>query len=481
MNPGKVVDPYRLDENLRLGTTYRPPKLATHFRYPGDDKESFSRAVLRCVGVGQCRRVTTGTMCPSYMATLEEKHSTRGRARLLFEMLQGEVITDGWRSEEVKEALDLCLACKGCKRECPVNVDMATYKAEFLSHYYSRRLRPRHAYFFGLIGRWAHLAESSPRLANLFTQTPGLRAIAKRAIGIAPQRSIPAFASTSFREWFTRRAARRTEGARVLLWPDTFNNYFLPQTARAAVGVLEHAGYVVHVPKQRLCCGRPLYDYGMLATAKRWLRRVLDTLRPEIEAGVPLVGLEPTCVAVFRDELMNLFPDDRLAAQLSKQSFLLSEFLVRYPTDALARRLPRKALVHGHCHHRAVMTITDEMSVLQTLEIDAELLDSGCCGMAGAFGFEKEHYDVSMKCGERVLLPAVRSAPADSLIIADGFSCREQISQSTGRRALHLAEVLELALREGVPNGRTFLRRRAADAIADADTDRAGAHAGCGG
>jgi FAD/FMN-containing dehydrogenase/Fe-S oxidoreductase len=451
MNPGKVVNPYRVDENLRLGTSYDPPQLKTHFRFP-DDHGSFSRATLRCVGVGACRRIEGGTMCPSFMVTREEQHSTRGRARLLFEMLEGHPLQSGWRSEEVKEALDLCFACKGCKSDCPVNVDMATYKAEFLSHYYEGRLRPVTAYTMGLIHWWARLAAFMPGVANFFTHAPLLRDVAVRLAGIAPQRQVPAFAPQTFRQWFHRRGPRSLEKPAVILWPDTFNNHFHPEVAIAAVEVLEAAGYRVEVPYQALCCGRPLYDYGMLAAAKRLLRKVLDTLQPRIAQGVPVVGLEPSCVAVFRDELVNLFPHDAGARRLSQQTFLLDEFLAKQAEHFEFPRLQRRALVHGHCHHKAIMGMSGEEAVLSKLGLDFTVLDSGCCGMAGAFGFEKDHYDISMKAGERVLLPAVRDAAKNTLIIADGFSCREQIVQATDRRALHLAQVLQMALHESSGN-----------------------------
>ncbi len=466
MNPGKVVDPYRVDENLRLGTGYRPPQLPTHFRFPGDDHGSFARATLRCVGVGDCRKEHHGTMCPSYMATREEKHSTRGRARMLFEMLQGDPVAGLWRDEHVKEALDLCLSCKGCKGECPMQVDMATYKAEFLAHYYRGRLRPRSAYAFGLIHRWARLASHAPRLVNLATQTPGLARLAKAIAGMAPERRIPAFATQPFTRWFARRrpplapaaAAEREARTRVLLWPDTFNNYFHPETARAAVEVLEAAGFDVAIPPRLLCCGRPLYDYGMLGQAKRQLRQILDVLRPEIAAGTPVVGLEPSCVAVFRDEMMNLMPEDQDAQRLSGQTYLLSELLAekagsfKLPKLASRTGAGQKAVVHAHCHHKSILGTAAEEKLLQDVGLDCEILDAGCCGMAGSFGFEPgEHYEVSIACGERALLPAVRRAAPEDLIVAGGFSCREQIAQETGRRALHPAEVLRLALRGGVP------------------------------
>jgi FAD/FMN-containing dehydrogenase/Fe-S oxidoreductase len=447
MNPGKVVDPYRMDENLRLGPTYHPPRLKTHFQFP-EDEGSFATATLRCVGVGACRRTEGGTMCPSYMVTREEAHSTRGRAHLLFEMLQGEVLQDGWRDQHVKDALDLCLACKGCKSECPVNVDVATYKAEFLSHYYRGRLRPRSAYAMGLISWWARLASRMPGLVNFFTHAPLLRIVAKWAAGVAPQRQMPVFASQTFKQWFGQRAPHNQGQPQVILWPDTFMNCFHPEVGRAAVDVLEATGYQVIVPEQTLCCGRPLYDHGMLPTAKRLIRQILTALKPQITAGIPLVGLEPSCVAVFRDELLNLFPNDENARRLSKQTFLLSEFLAKKVPNYQPPKLQRKALVQGHCHHKAIAGMGTEMEILRKLGLEFEAPEAGCCGMAGSFGFEKEHYELSMQCGERALLPAVRSAAGDTLIIANGFSCQEQIAQTTGRQPLHLAQVIQMALNE---------------------------------
>ena len=462
MNPGKVVDPYRLDENLRLGAGFKLASLPTAFAYPRDEG-NFARATLRCVGVGECRRLTGGTMCPSYMVTHEERHSTRGRAHLLFEMTRGEVVTGGWKDEHVKEALDLCLACKGCKGDCPVNVDVATYKAEFLSHYYEGRLRPRHAYAFGLIFRWARLAALSPTLVNILTHAPVLRSLAKWVAGIAPDREVPTFAREPFTTWFHRSAGphrvdstggrmSRAEpdgqpAKRVVLFPDTFNNYLLPDTARAAVSVLEAAGFEVEVPRERMCCGRPLYDYGMLDTAKSVLRDAIRKLG-RVTPGVPIVVLEPSCAAVFRDEMLELFPSDEEARALSARVMLLSEFLVRHAPE-FRPRLDGPALVHAHCHHKAIMRIDDEKAVLEQMGVRPTVLDSGCCGMAGAFGFEREHYDISMKVGERVLLPAVRAAAKDMPVIADGFSCREQIRQGTTRRALHLAELIAQAIENG--------------------------------
>jgi len=447
MNPGKIVDPNPLDADLREGADWRPVELHTHFHFR-EDGGSFVEAAGRCFGVGKCRHLDGGTMCPSFMVTREEKHSTRGRSRLLQEMTEAAGPLEGrWRNEAVREALDLCLACKGCKGDCPVNVDMATYKAEFLSHHYARRLRPRSAYAMGLIPVWARLASRAPRAANLVAGAPVVGRALKALAGVAPERSVPTFADRSFTRWFRSRTAPAADGRRpVLLWPDTFNNHFRPQTAVAATEVLEAAGWEVRIPDRPLCCGRPLYDYGMLDLAKRYLRRTLRALAPDIEAGTPVVGLEPSCVAVFRDEMPDLLAHDRDAARLSGQVRTLSELLTDPDAGFSPPHLGRRALVQRHCHHQAVMGFEPDHDLLAAMGLELDIPDSGCCGMAGSFGYEQgEHYDVSMRCGERVLLPAVRGADPDVLVVADGFSCREQIEQATGRSTLHLAEVLRMA------------------------------------
>jgi FAD/FMN-containing dehydrogenase/Fe-S oxidoreductase len=455
MNPGKVVRPFKVDENLRLGPGYEPEERPTEFHYP-EDGGSFVYAMERCVGVGKCRRTEAGTMCPSFMVTREEKHSTRGRARLLHEMLRGEVIgKNGWMEEAVKESLDLCLACKACKSECPLNVDMATYKAEFRSHYYRGRLRPRAAYAMGLIFWWARIGSLMPKLSNFTMRAPLFKNAAKWLGGIASERDMPQFAEQNFRNWFARQGYRPAGRRRVLLWPDTFNNFFHPQTAMAAAEVLRAAGFDVVLPEKVLCCGRPLYDFGMLDLARVKLEQILECLRPEIHSGTPVVVLEPSCLAVFRDEMLNLFPKDEGAKRLAAQSCSLSEFLLEHAADYPLPRLERDAIVHLHCHHRAVLGLENEQRIFSRLGLKADILDSGCCGMAGAFGFEKESYEVSVACAERVLLKRIRETPAETLLIADGFSCRQQIEQLDGRRALHLAEVLKMAHREG-PRGPAY-------------------------
>jgi Fe-S oxidoreductase len=455
MNPGKVIDPYRVDQNLREGTSYNLRPVQTHFHYQADHF-SFAEATDRCVGAGVCRRHGgEGTMCPSYMVTREEKHSTRGRARLLNEMIRGEVVKGGWRDEAVREALDLCLSCKGCKKDCPVQVDMATYKAEFLSHYYERRARPRYAYASGLIHWWAEAASYMPATANFFTQTPGLNRLSKWLAGYSQKRRIPPFAPETFKRWFERRGIRNAGKPPVILWADTFNNHFTPKVAKAAVEVLEHAGYQVLVPARSLCCGRPLYDYGMLDLAKSLLHRTLDALRGPIRGGIPIVGLEPSCISVFREELPNLLHGNEDAKRLRSQSYILSDFLKEKTKDYSPPQLKRKALVHGHCHHKSVLNFDNEVSLLKAAGLECEVPNSGCCGMAGSFGYEEDHYQVGLDCGERVLLPAVRNMSDDALVITDGFSCREMIRQETDRRALHFAQVLQMGLREGPEGPRT--------------------------
>jgi FAD/FMN-containing dehydrogenase/Fe-S oxidoreductase len=447
MNPGKVIDARPLDADLRLGPDYHPKDMGkTHFHYPNDEF-SFAKATERCFGVGKCRSLGARIMCPSFQATREEFASTRGRARLLFEMVRGDSLTNGWNEPAVAEALDLCLQCKGCKHDCPVNVDMATYKAEFMSHYYKNRLRPRNAYAMGLIWQWARLARFAPGIVNEVVNAPVLGAAARWLAGITDKREPPTFAARSFQDWFAARPNPRAEDATrpaVILWPDTWNNYFLPGTAKAAVAVLEDAGYRVTVPTQRLCCGRPLYDYGMMDLAKRKLREAMDVLRPAARAGIPVVGLEPSCVSVFRDEMLNLFPHDEDARRIAQQTKTLSELLMA--TDGWTPpKLERKALVHMHCHERSVLSPETEQKLLEQMGLDLIKNPAGCCGVAGAFGYETNHYDIAMNIGEHDLLPLVRKQGRETLMISDGFSCRYQMKHGAGRWAMHPAEVILMA------------------------------------
>jgi FAD/FMN-containing dehydrogenase/Fe-S oxidoreductase len=458
MNPGKVVAAHRVDQDLRLGADFRPrDDRDARFGYP-EDEHSFNRAVLRCVGIGNCRSHHGGVMCPSYRATGEEEHSTRGRARLLFEMIGGHTdspVTDGWRSTAVRDALDLCLACKGCKSDCPVGVDMATYKAEFLSHHYQGRPRPAAHYTLGWLPLWARLASYAPRPANTVLRAPGLARLGKRLAGVA-DREAPLFAEEPFQRWWRSRGSPRPDPAdprTVVLWPDTFSNFFHPSVARSAVRVLEDAGFRVAVPDRPVCCGLTLISTGQLDTARRVLRRTAATLRPWIEAGTRIVGLEPSCTAVFRADAPELMPDDQDTARLAGQFLTLSELLLRHAPDGWSPpSLTRGATVQTHCHQHAVTKFDADRELMRRAGLDADVLDEGCCGLAGNFGFERGHQELSMAVGELGVLPAVRRAAPSSLVVADGFSCRTQIEQGgTGRRALHLAEVLALGLDGAVP------------------------------
>jgi FAD/FMN-containing dehydrogenase/Fe-S oxidoreductase len=449
MNPGKVVNANPIISNLRIGTDYNPWNPVTHFNFPRD-QGSFARAALRCVGVGLCRRQKGGVMCPSYQATKEERYSTRGRARLLFEMLEQKVIgKNGWHDKHVKQALDLCLSCKGCKSDCPVNVDMAKYKAEFLSHYHKYHLRHRSAYVFGYIYRWLKIMSKLPNLFNFFNQNNFFAPIIKFICGISPQRNMPVVAQQTLQDWYQEQNKKNDlfeqKNKKIILWADTFTNYLDPDAGIAALNVLKKFGFEVMISPEFLCCGRPLYDFGFLPKAKKLLRNILTSLREQIREGVNIVGLEPSCVATFRDEMLDLFPEDIDAKRLSHQIYTLDEFIDLYVPENMLPKINRKALIQPHCHHHAVIKMNSEKNVLEKLGLDFEILNAGCCGMAGGFGYEKgEHYEVSMKIAENALLPAVRSADEDTLIIADGFSCRSQINQCTSRKALHLAEVIQM-------------------------------------
>jgi Fe-S oxidoreductase len=432
MNPGKIVDPegkvLRVDEHLRLGPQYKPVHLETKLAFHSPEGDGFARAVGHCVGMGKCRAAKGGTMCPSYRGTREERYSTRGRARLLAEMLRGELITDGWRSEEVKEALEWCLGCKGCRSDCPTHTDMAAYKAEFMSHYYEGRARPRQAWSMGRIGEWAPLAARLPGLANLLSGS--LKGIA----GIARERTPPRFAAASFRSTFVASSG----GDPVVLFDDTFNNHFRPRTARAAQRVLESSGCAVELPREHLCCGRPYYDFGMLDRAKAALGRVLEVLSPQLARGVPLVVLEPGCLSVFRDELQRLFPGDARAKRLRAAATSLSELLVRRGFRA---QIGARVLMHAHCHQKSLWGSAADLEILGNAGCDVKAPDTGCCGMAGSFGYRPGFYETSKRIAGLALLPALEQA-AERAVVASGFSCREQIEALSGRPTLHLAELL---------------------------------------
>ena len=383
MNPGKLVDPNPLDRQLRLGPDYTHTEPSTYFSYP-DDEGRFSTAALRCVGIGTCRNAVSDdqVMCPSYMVTREEEHSTRGRARLLFEMMRGTTITDGWRSTAVRDALDLCLSCKGCKSDCPVGVDMATYKAEFLAHHYRHRLRPRSHYSMGWLPLLAQGAGRLPRTVNAITRSR-IAPVLKAAGGIAPERNHPSVRPRELRldveapspahQRIRGQPARPTRG-KVLLWPDTFTNHFDPDIGRSAVLVLEDAGFEVCVPTQPVCCGLTWISTGQLDIAAAVLRRTLRVLRNEIRAGTPVVGLEPSCTAVFRSDGPDLLDGDEDMRRLSKQTSTLAELLTERAPDWHPPQLDVDALVQTHCHQHAVLGDDADTALMKAAGIDADRL-----------------------------------------------------------------------------------------------------------
>ncbi|HET6562684.1 MAG TPA: FAD-binding and (Fe-S)-binding domain-containing protein [Marmoricola sp.] len=501
MNPGKVVHPYRLDENLRLGGAWAPDTTTDlHFGFPHDGG-SFAQAANRCVGVGKCRQHTHAqgsVMCPSYQVTREEEHSTRGRARLLFEMLDGHgdsPIGDGWRSKDVLEALDLCLACKGCKHDCPAAVDMATYKAEFLSHHYEGRLRPRADYATG----WLPLvAQAVTRLnaagvVNAATHAPLLGRLGTWAAGLE-DREVPLFATQTLQQWWSRRPPAAPQGSagsdspsrgKVLLWPDTFTNTFHPHVGQAAVRVLEQAGWEVELPTEPLCCGLTWISTGQLTTAKKVLRRTVDALAPHVRGGGLVVGLEPSCTTVFRADAPELLRGDLDVDRLRKATVTFAELLTEHtdgwepphvgPDDTL------EAVAQVHCHQHAVLDWEADHRLLTSMGVDVEKLDSGCCGLAGNFGFTAGHREVSEACAEQVLLPRLRDADEDTVVLADGFSCRTQIHEldSGGHEGRHLAELVDAVQRRHDPSA-SVVRPAAPGRLARAGA-LAGAFAGAAG
>ncbi|MFD7441463.1 FAD-binding and (Fe-S)-binding domain-containing protein [Streptomyces sp. NPDC059909] len=444
LNPGVLARPAPLDENLRFAVLPRKP-VDVAFGYPHDGGD-FTAAVRRCVGVAKCRvegpSSGPGVMCPSYRATREEQHSTRGRARLLHEMLAGEVVTDGWRSAEVRDALDLCLSCKGCRSDCPVGVDMATYKAEFLHHHYAGRPRPAAHYAMGRLPEWLRLAAPVAGVVNAAARVRPLAALAKRLAGIAPERDIPVLARRTFTDWWRRNG---TPGSPLVLWPDTFTDHLSPSVCRAAVAVLASAGLGVSLPPGRVCCGLTYVSTGQLDRARTVMRRTLDVMEPVLERGAPVVVLEPSCAAALRTDLPELLGDDPRARVLADSVRTFAGALEEYAPDWTPPRSDRPVAGQTHCHQHAVLGDAAERRLRERAGLTGGL-SGGCCGLAGNFGFERGHYEVSVACAEDQLLPSVRAAGEDAVLLADGFSCRTQLEQLVGVRARHLAEVLADAI-----------------------------------
>jgi FAD/FMN-containing dehydrogenase/Fe-S oxidoreductase len=456
MNPGVLVSPEPLDAHLRIGSTYRPQQVPTLFDFTAED--GLAGAALKCVGIGKCRKTDAGVMCPSYMATREEAYSTRGRAHLLYEALTGDLLPDGFADSALHDALELCLSCKACKSECPASVDMAAYKAEFLSNFYQVHRRPLSVKFFGSIHEIARAGMLAPGLLNALQSGPA-GSILRHLLRFHPRRNLPRFARQSFRRWFAQRhsiadrsredtnlAPAATTKQQVVLFPDTFTNFFEPEVPIAATEVLERAGLEVLLPSRDLCCGRPLYEAGKLDVGRFRLLEIVAALKPFVERGISIVGVEPSCLLTLRDELPALFPHLSSARELSRNAMLLDEFLIAKAPQFTTPPLKGYALVHGHCHQKALAGINSELSLLKKAEeLKVDVPDAGCCGMAGAFGYDARRFEVSRTIAERVLIPAVQNSPADALIVADGFACRSQIRQFCGgRQPMHLAQVLNV-------------------------------------
>ena len=445
LNPGIGVDPRPLDADLRFPGRDLPLALARPRDGDGlQGGNGLLAGVHRCTGVAKCTDTTTGVMCPSYMATGEERHSTRGRARLLAEMLRGEAITDGVRSEEVREALDLCLGCKGCASDCPVHVDMAAYKAEFLHRHYRGRLRPASHLALGWLPLWLRAAALAPGAANSLLRHGPTAAVLRRLGGIDPRRALPALPERTFTAWFRRWRAEhpvRAGAVPVLLWPDSMSELLDPAPAMAAVEVLEHLGHEVRLPDGPVCCGLTLVSTGQLGLARRVVRRSLRA----VPAGLPVIGLEPSCTASLREDAPRLLGAE--AGELPRRIRTFAEFLEE--SGAPLPRLEAAAVTQVHCHQHAVLGTAADRRVEQRMGVRNAVLDSGCCGLAGNFGMERGHYEVSVAVAERVLLPAVRAAAPGTVVLADGLSCRTQIAQlADGRKAVHLAELVLRAIRE---------------------------------
>jgi FAD/FMN-containing dehydrogenase/Fe-S oxidoreductase len=446
LNPGNIVRSPGITEHLRYGSQYVTwePRTLLDFSSQG----GFAAAVEMCNGVGVCRKTLEGTMCPSYMATRDEEHSTRGRANALRAVLSGTLPADAFTGRRLYEVMDLCLECKGCKAECPSNVDMAKLKYEFLYHYHRAHGLPLRNRLFGHIARLNAVGARLPGIVNWLSGLGPSRWLLQKVAGIDRRRPLPALALQTFTAWFARHhSPAATARGEVVLFPDTFTTYNVPEIGRAAVELLEAGGYRVVLAEQK-CCGRPLISKGLLDQAREHAARNVARLYPYASRGTAIVGLEPSCLLTLRDEAVDLLRTEE-ARTVAGQSFLLEEFLLRERGRGLT--LPfvpsrRKALLHGHCHQKAMVGTAPTVAALRWAGFEVSEVDSGCCGMAGSFGFEQEHYDVSVWLGNRRLAPAVKAAGPDTEIVAPGMSCRQQIDHLAGRRARHPAEVLRDAM-----------------------------------
>ncbi len=455
MNPGKIIDPPPMTENLRFGAKYNTIKIDTYFDFSAQD--GFGRAIEMCNGVGACRKTLTGTMCPSFIATREEEHSTRGRANALRSVISGALPHTDFTSDRLYDVLDLCLGCKACKAECPSNVDMAKIKYEMLAHYRKANGIPLRNRLFGEIGSLAVFGSAFAPISNWATNNPLSKWIAEILIGVDRRRDMPTFVHQSFEKWFRKRKSPLTSEKKVVLFHDTFMNYSEPDIGKAAVHVLESAGYEVILP-QKQCCGRPLISEGMLDKAIEYANYNIEQLYMYADAGIPIVGCEPSCTSTLTDDYVDLISTTK-AKQVAQATYTMEEFLLHENEDGeltlTFETQPRDILLHGHCHQRALAGIQPVQQMLELpLEHNVTVIDSSCCGMAGSFGYEKSHYELSMNIGELRLFPTIREKSGEFTLTASGFSCRHQLEHGTGIQPKHPIEVLSEAISSDSNNGK---------------------------
>lgn len=451
MNPRKVVNPYRMDENLRYGPDYKTPVVNTTLQFV-EDPAGLGRATERCIGMGKCRSAS-GAMCPSYQATSEERYSTRGRARLLHELVRGEVIADGWQNEEIADSLEHCLSCKACKSSCPTKVDIAAYKAEFMhQHYAHGRRRPLSHYAFGYIGHWLPYAARVGPIVNFMSKRP-FDTLIRKVLGLVKDKALPPIAHESFARWAKKNAADSDDyfywhgdpaHPNVVLWADSLNAHYSPQLLQSTVNILKRCGFRVAIAKAHFCCGRPLYEYGLLEQAKKQSSALLDDFYPRLPENAEIIVLEPSCLSVFKDELLKLFPDDKRATKLSGLTQSLAQFLT--DNGFKSSKKLSKGLLHFHCHDKSLSTHTAEREWLMDCFNEVIEPESGCCGMAGTFGMQKKTRAIADRLLQRNLGPALEQADSDTFVVSSGFSCRTQITDSAHKRVYHPVEIIEKSL-----------------------------------
>lgn len=454
MNPGKLIDAYRMDDNLRFGPDYITPDIQTQLQFV-EDPQGFARSTERCIGMGKCR-AHTGAMCPSYQATREERYSTRGRAHLLHELARGQVFANGWQDTAIADSMEHCLSCKACKSECPTQVDIASYKAEFMYRHFKDRRRPLAHHVFGRIGQWLPLLSKSPRLVNALQDSIG-GTVAKSILGISRSKALPSLAHQTFLQWAESYAQThahvhdkhfyrfgRKSDACVVLWNDSVNSHYSPAILQSAVSVLIKVGFQVAIPRMGFCCGRPLYEYGMLDEAKASLKNILDNFYPHLPAQSRVLVLEPSCLSVFKDELLRLYPESEQACDLSNLCTTLGEFLVHQ--EITIKKPFEFGILHLHCHDKSLNLAQHDRQLLQACVKRLDEVETGCCGMAGSFGMRSKTRTIGQTLFNRALKPAIKIADSNAVVIANGFSCREQIVEGTARRVLHPIEVLEACL-----------------------------------